>query len=284
MVRFGFNFCRFFWGTRVENGPSPTSSPTLTWSTPGSNTSTNVRRENSVIYCDAIWQTFMERNFPEPCCKLKNCTTVALIQVGSVNYYEQTQRKKFPTRTRRERPNYDDEYGMILLLFSLGHFIALSRIMTLVCYFAFKKLSQICPTNFFSRNFFRFDYLQLLLLNKCISKFNSESQDELGLDPLVTILKKFDLPKEPPIFLDRDNSTDLVRQAARIKRNLYVDVFFKAEVYVDLQNVSRNLIVIGSPSSDQTFRSWWVNHTCFPTKALFWDLYYVQTLDGFPET
>lgn len=88
-----------------------------------------------------------------------------------------------------------------------------------------------------------------IVLNK--TYFISESLNALGLMPLLNLLKELDLPQIPAAFTKE--TTDFVRQMARVKRVLGKDVFFGLDVYPDPRNRTRNVMILDIPITETPF-------------------------------
>ncbi|XP_033208414.1 endothelin-converting enzyme homolog [Belonocnema kinseyi] len=78
-----------------------------------------------------------------------------------------------------------------------------------------------------------------------------ESLNALGLMPLLSLLEELDLPQIPAAFTQ--NTTDFVRQMARVKRVLGKDVFFGLDVYPDPRNRTRNVMILDIPTIETPF-------------------------------
>ncbi|XP_020709733.2 neprilysin-1 isoform X2 [Athalia rosae] len=71
--------------------------------------------------------------------------------------------------------------------------------------------------------------------------------NDLGLLPLQRLLEHLDLPEIPAIF--SGTTGNYMGQLARVKRTLGKDIFFGLDIFPDPKNKTRNIMMLGAPST-----------------------------------
>ncbi|XP_012278577.1 neprilysin-1 [Orussus abietinus] len=88
------------------------------------------------------------------------------------------------------------------------------------------------------------------LYDSCV---DIDSINSLGLQPIVALLGELGLPLVPAAFTDETGN--YVELLAKVKRVLGRDVFFGSDIIPDPRNGSRNVIVLGPPTTDSPLPS-----------------------------
>ena len=73
--------------------------------------------------------------------------------------------------------------------------------------------------------------------------------DTLGLEPMIDLLNEFNLTRTPPVFIKEKDSSDFLKKAVLIKKYTYQDIFFLIDIFPDVRNPSKNMLLMGCPTS-----------------------------------
>lgn len=79
----------------------------------------------------------------------------------------------------------------------------------------------------------------------------SEAMNDLGLSPLKNLLEELNLPEIPAIFSGIPGN--LTKQMAQLNRILDKNVFFEFVISSDPKNNTRNILILGVPSTTSPF-------------------------------